>query len=151
MLKVTLIISSFLRIEVMTIKLKRTLIMARLISRTTIKAPYNRKYIHCVMTTVFVFLPLFMWDHSLTFRVILRKLSNVSFISIFLQLNKHLWVDLIWSVWMKIFLHHPPIRLRLYPSISKPLPLQIGFSQQLEDIDYWSRDNCLHIKLNRNK
>ena len=109
MLKVTLRISSLRRIEVITIKLKRTLIIARLMSVTTIRAPEVTNIFVDAEEKIFEYLPLFMWDHSLTSRVILRKVSSVLFVSIFLQTNI-IFIQILLGQSGNIYKHKQPIK-----------------------------------------
>ena len=118
MLKVTLRISSLRRIEVITIKLKRTLIIARLMSVTTIRAPEVTNIFVDAEEKIFEYLPLFMWDHSLTSRVILRKVSSVLFVSIFLQTNI-IFIQILLGQSGDIYKHKQPIKNHTSTDISR--------------------------------
>ena len=118
MLKVTLRISSLRRIEVITIKLKRTLIIARLMSVTTIRAPEVANIFVDAEEKIFEYLPLFMWDHSLTSRVILRKVSSVLFVSIFLQTNI-IFIQILLGQSGNIYKHKQPIKNHTSTDISR--------------------------------
>ena len=73
------------------------------------QSSWSHKYFVDAEEKIFEYLPLFMWDHSLTSRVILRKVSSVLFVSIFLQTNI-IFIQILLGQSGNIYKHKQPIK-----------------------------------------